>query len=177
VLEVALLSQVSRVDVPSLKPIGWDHVGSVWLAIWQKHCQEERKALAEITPEMLPLVCQDPAAYERRIRPPKPGARGFGVLSSVIGAALAVVLARRGWTLDARPGELVVLSRDGLVIRPFDVMPGLLDGRLMGEEWRRTCDEAGIIGIDLGDAATPEAEIGGGDGTAAPHGSIEPGSS
>jgi heat shock protein HtpX len=155
-LEVALLSQISRVDVPSLK-----------------HCQEERTALSEITPDMLPLVCQDPAAYEKRIRPPKPGVRRLGVLASVIGAALAVVLARRGWALDARPGEPVVLSREGLVIRPFEVMPGLLDGRLTGEEWQRTCDEAGIVGIDLGDAAT-DAEIAGDGGIAAPPGSIEP---
>ena len=103
---------------------------------------------------MLPLVSQDPAVYKSRIMPPKPGLRRRDILSSVIGAALAVVLARRGWTLDASPGELVVLSREGLVIRPFEVMPGLLDGRLTGEEWQRTCDEAGIVGVDLSDAAT-----------------------
>jgi hypothetical protein len=70
---------------------------------------------------------------------------------------------------DASPGELVVLSGDGVVIRPFDVMPGLLDGRLTEEVWQLACDEAGIIGIDLGDAATPEAEIGGGSESAAPY--------
>jgi len=154
ILEVALLTQITRVDVPSLTPIGWNDVGSVWLGIWQKHCLDERRALAEITPDMLPLVSQDPAVYKSRIMPPKPGLRRRDILSSVIGAALAVVLARRGWTLDASPGELVVLSREGLVIRPFEVMPGLLDGRLTGEEWQRTCDEAGIVGVDLSDAAT-----------------------
>jgi hypothetical protein len=46
---------------------------------------------------------------------------------------------------------------------------------MTGEAWQRTCDEAGIVGIDLRDAATPEAEIGGGGRTAAPHGSIKPG--
>ena len=174
ILEVALLAQTTRIDVPSLQPIGWNDVGSVWLSIWQKHCQDERRALTDITPEILPRVCQDPTMYKSRIRPPKPGLRRLDVLSSVIGAALAIVLTRLGWTLDASPGELVVLSRDGLVIRPFEVMPGLLDGRLTGEEWQRTCDEARIVGIALRDAATPEAEIGGDDGTVAPQGSIEP---
>jgi heat shock protein HtpX len=152
ILEVALLTRATRVDIHSLTPIGWSDVGSVWLRIWQKHCLDERRALAEITTDTLPLVSQDPAVYKSRIRP-KPGLRRLDALSSVIGAALAVVLARRGWTLDANPGELVVLSREGLVIRPFEVMPGLLDGRLTGEEWQRTCDEAGIVGIDLSDAA------------------------
>jgi hypothetical protein len=175
ILEVALLTQITRVDVPSLEPIGWNDVGSVWLAIWQKHCHEERDALAEITPYMLPLVCQDPAAYEKRIRVPKPGLSRLDVLSSVIGAALAVVLARLGWALDAGPGEPVVVSRDSFVIHPFEVMPGLLDGRTTGDAWQRTCGEADIAGIDLGDAATPEAEIGESGGIAAPHGSIKPG--
>lgn len=172
ILEVALLTQITRVDVPSLKPIGWNDVGSVRLAVWQKHCQDERRALAELTPDMLPLVSKDPAVYERRIRPPKPGVRRRDLLSSVIGAALAVVLSRRGWALDADLGEPVVVSRNGFVIHPFEVMPGLLDGRTTGEAWQRTCEEAGIVGIDLRDAATPEEEI---DGTAAPHGSIKPG--
>ncbi|MGH2640770.1 MAG: M48 family metallopeptidase [Actinomycetota bacterium] len=172
ILEGALLTRITRVDVPSLKPIGWDDVGSVWLAIWRKRCQEEHKALAGITPDMLPRVCQDPAAHERLIRLPKPGLSRHNVLWSVIGAALAVVLTRRGWAMDAGPGDPVVVSRDGLVIEPFDVMPHLLDGRLSGEAWQRTCGEAGIAGIDLGDAAIPEADIGGGGGTAAPHGQI-----
>jgi heat shock protein HtpX len=166
-LEVALLTQTARVDVPSLKPIGWNDVGSVWLAIWQKRCQEERRALAEITPDMLPLVCQDPAVYERRLRPPKPGVSRLDVLSGVIGAALVVVLARRGWALDAGLGEPVVVSKDGSTIEPFEVLPRLLDGRLTGEAWQQTCDEAGIVGIEMRDAATPEAETGGGGGTAA----------
>lgn len=173
VLEVALLTQSGRVDVPSLEPIGWNDIGPVWLAIWQKLCQEERRALVEITPDMLPLVCQDPTAYKRRIRPPKPGVSRLDVLSGVIGAALTVVLARRGWALDAGPGEPVVVSKDGFVVKPFEVMPRLLDGRMTGEAWQRTCDEAGIVGVDLRDAATPEAEIGGRGGTAAPHGSIK----
>ncbi len=67
------------------------------------------------------------------------------------------------------------MSSDGFVIEPFDVIPRLLDGRMTGEAWQRTCDEAGIVGIDLGDAATPEAELGEGGETAAPHGSIKPG--
>jgi hypothetical protein len=49
---------------------------------------------------------------------------------------------------------------------------GLLDGRVTEEAWQRTCDEAGIVVIDLRDAATPEADIG---GTGVPHGSIKPG--
>ncbi len=82
-LEVALLTRIARIDVPSLKPIGWNDVGSIWLAIWQKECQEERKALADITPDMLPLVCRDPAAYERRDQAPQ--ARAEAVRRPLVG--------------------------------------------------------------------------------------------
>lgn len=74
ILEVALLTQTARVDVSSLKPFGWDDVAAVWLGIWQKECQEERRALAEITPDMLPLVCQDPTVYKKADQAPQ--ARG-----------------------------------------------------------------------------------------------------
>lgn len=71
-----------------------------------------------------------------------------------------------------RSGRAVVVSKSRSVIKPFEVMPCLLDGRMTGEAWQRICDEAGIGGVDLRDAAAPEAEI---DGTAAPHGSIKSG--
>jgi hypothetical protein len=171
-LEVALLTRIARLDVRSLTPIRWDDVGSVWLAIWQRHCTEERAALSDITTDGLPIISQDPTAYARRVRPPKPGMKRIEVLSTVIGAALAVVLARRGWVVDASPGESVAVSADGVVIKPFQVMRDLLDGRMSGEAWRRTCEEAGIGGIDLGDAADPEGTVDEGDGSTAPHASM-----
>ena len=38
------------------------------------------EAFAEVTPHMLPLVCRDPAAYEKRIRVPEPGLSRLDIL-------------------------------------------------------------------------------------------------
>jgi hypothetical protein len=65
-----------------------------------------------------------------------------------VGAALALLLVRRGFTLEAPPGGPVVLVRDGLRVEPFTLRARLIgDG---AERWRRLCVQAGIAAIELG---------------------------
>ncbi len=148
-LEVELLSRITQFDVPSLRPISWDEVSSVWLDLWRQRCRDERTTLEGITPGTLPLVCQDSAAYASRVRHPDPAAR-LDILGSLVGAALTVVLSRSGWMIDAGPGDPVTATLDDEVIMPFEVMHRLTDGELLPEEWLRTCHGAGIADIDLG---------------------------
>jgi hypothetical protein len=65
-----------------------------------------------------------------------------------VGAAVALLLVRQGFTLDAPPGGPVVLVRDGLRVEPFT-----LRARLIGdgvERWRQLCVQAKIADIELG---------------------------
>jgi hypothetical protein len=83
----------------------------------------------------------------------EPQTQKADTLCTVLGAALALVLARRGWTIDATPGNHVTATHDGIVIQPFDAVRRMSARELGWEEWQRTCDAAGIADIDLTEAA------------------------
>jgi hypothetical protein len=55
-------------------------------------------------------------------------------------------LARRVRTIEAAPGNHVTATREGMLIRPFDVFREMAARELGGG---RTCAEAGIADIDL----------------------------
>ena len=46
----------------------------------------------------------------------------------LVGAALAVLFASRGWSIAAGPGEPVTATRDGLVVEPFQIVERLATG-------------------------------------------------
>jgi Zn-dependent protease with chaperone function len=149
-LEAQLLSAIG-LDVWTLRPISWDEASTAYLDVWQKRCRDKRAVLDGITPEMLPLVCQDPASYADRIAAPRRVKR-VNVLFSLIGAALTVILSRCGWIIEAAPGDPVTATLDGEIIMPFEVPGRLLRGELPAEEWLRTCREAGIAHVNLAEA-------------------------
>jgi hypothetical protein len=66
------------------------------------------------------------------------------------------MLSRRGWAIDAAPGEPVTARTNGVVLIPFEVPRRLSVGQLSVEEWQRTCRESAIVDLDLAQAATPE---------------------
>jgi heat shock protein HtpX len=150
-LEAQLLSAIG-LDVWTLRAISWEEASTVHLDLWRKRCRDQRAALDGITPEMIPLVCQDPASYTDRIAAPIRGVERVNVLFSLIGAALTVVLSRCGWIIETAPGDAVTATLDGKVIMPFEVSDRLLRDELQAEEWVRTCREAGIAHVNLAEA-------------------------
>ncbi len=152
-LEIRLLSGISRLEVPSLEAISWDEATArVWLVAWERLSMEHRAALEGITSETLPSVCLDLGPYGKRIQP-RSGPKAPDEFLTLLGAALAVVLSRRGWAIDAGPGDPVTATSNEVVIKPFEVPRRLSVGQLSVEEWQRTCAESGIADLDLARAA------------------------
>ena len=156
-LEAQLLSAIG-LDVWTLRPISWEEASTVYLDLWRKRCRDERAALDGITAEMLPQVCRDPASYTDRIAAPNQVER-VNVLFSLIGAALTALLSRCGWLVETAPGDPVTATLDGEIIMPFEVPGRLLRDELRGEEWLRTCREAGIALVNLAEAGKVDAKL------------------
>jgi hypothetical protein len=158
-LEIHLLSHISRLDVDSLQPIEWDETTSkVWLGVWEAQCREKPGALEGITMMSLPAACLDKHNYAKRIRPPR-GMESTKYLLFVLGAGLTVCLSRHGWAIDAGPGEPVTASRNGVVLKPFDVPVRLSMGQLKVAEWEQTCRDSEIGNLDLSEATAPWSEL------------------
>ena len=75
-----------------------------------------------------------------------------------LGTVLAAALDARGWELRFEVGEEVIFLHEGMVIRPFTVIPRLISGELTRKAWERTCEVSGILDLDLGKAVMEGSE-------------------
>ena len=158
-LETRLLTRITGLDVPSLEAITWDEATArVWLVVWERLCTVQRAALKGITSETLPSVCLDLGPYGKQVRP-RAGPKVPNEFLTLLGAALTVVLSRRGWAIDAGPGDPVTARSNGVVLRTFEVPRRLAVGQLSVEEWQRTCSESAIADLDLAQAAMAEPRV------------------
>jgi heat shock protein HtpX len=159
VLEDQLLRAVFDArEVAKLKPIRWEDVGTqVYVPLWTKATLEAKARLTGLTPALLPDRLPELERLGRDLIAPKPidkkDARAHG--ASVLGAALAVALVRRGWSLHADPGDRVTLEQGGASVSPFTLFDDLAEKTMTVDQWRALCTGAGISDLDL---ATPSDE-------------------
>ena len=154
---LALLDSVERaekdaLDValmpghPALKPITWDAVGDIWVAMWRARLRTEpriEKAAIEAIPEL--------AKKWESLEPPQ---RGISLLSpaakrkqvhDLLGCRLAVGLADRGYRIEAPPGGETRAIKDDKSIEPEAIVRKLVAGEINGTAFRRALIEAGAI--------------------------------
>jgi heat shock protein HtpX len=138
-----------------LVPITWEDVSSaVYIEQWTGLIAERGGWLEGVTPASLPDVIKDlrplAFAYQQKIGQLPAGEAFQQIITMSLGASMAVQLAGRGWTLNARPSLGFRMRKDGKEIAPFGVLPRLAAGELSPEDWRRECREMGIADADLG---------------------------
>jgi heat shock protein HtpX len=126
----------------NIQPISWEQVGGkVWFPIWQEHVDTHREVLQGVHLQALPGILSDPESKRRLLsgtaETEEEGQNYF--LEGLIGAAVAVNLARQGWQLNATPGNDVALSQDGLDVFPFIAVRQLLNGEATADSWGRLC--------------------------------------
>lgn len=140
------------------KPIEWRNVGSaVWVPFWEKTLGNYAASLKGVTAASLPEFIGSPGALARQLE--QSAGRTLGsqevvrAASGIAAMALTVALTRRGWMLDAMPGEAVSLRQGEHVVKPFIALAELASGTLSAEAWQQQCQHAGIVHLDLGDVA------------------------
>ncbi|MBI2212637.1 MAG: M48 family metallopeptidase [Acidobacteria bacterium] len=135
----------------SLKPLSWSAAGTtVFLPFWRERVSKNASVLADLTPESLSSLIGSMTGLVRKLDmdgvPPE---ERVDAAEDVIGCAIAVVLADRGWTPVAEPGREIEMTRDELVMRPFSVMRRLRTAELAAEGWQTELVAAGIAGAPL----------------------------
>jgi Zn-dependent protease with chaperone function len=138
-----------------LTPIGWSEVGArVYLPFWEALVRDRSAALAGLTLEGL-------GERARALRSDRAGRPGAGDESDreevsradlhALASALALALARAGWSVRTDVGEPIVLQRSADAIDPFHTVFGLASGKVDEDGWRRRCADLGIAGLELVD--------------------------
>lgn len=142
-------------NAAKLKSISWTEVGTqVYFPMWVKLFKANAVGLRGVTPGSLPTLAADLKTFATRLV----DADGQKVTeedaeplaSAIIGAALAVQLAKQGAKLDALPGKPVTVTFNHVVLEPFGLMQSLATGTCTSETWQQQCVQAGFRELDLG---------------------------
>jgi hypothetical protein len=125
----------------------------VWLPAWDKTVRRYAAGLKGVTAASLPRLLQSPGELGTQIDRSAgrllPADEKTAGLVWIAGTALAVALARQGWTLDTSPGAPVSLERDGYRIEPFAAVAKLGSGEPVADAWPAVCQQAGIADLAL----------------------------
>jgi Zn-dependent protease with chaperone function len=138
-----------------LRPVAWDELGpTVMLPSQEKLVQTFADALNGITAADLPAVLHSPPrALTTQITQSAEGTPSPADIEraagTVLGAALLVSLAHRGWTLNTGPGLPVSMRKGDLDITPWQITDQLTNGNLSAEAWRERCQAAAITDLRL----------------------------
>jgi Zn-dependent protease with chaperone function len=158
-LERELLAQLAGADsAAKLEPIVWSEVGArVYMPQWTRLVQLNAQRLKGITPESLSTVAGDLQAFGKTLvdlSNDTPDAEGAEALAAgVAGAALTLLLVRRGGQLDITPGSAVSVKIRGHDMMPFGLLMALKNGQMSADTWTTQCIELGIAGTELAAAA------------------------
>jgi heat shock protein HtpX len=155
-LEDRLLSHAISRGAAELRPISWESIPEqVWLPVWAERAGEHAATLRGLTPATLPCSAGAKRRLAVRLKLESDDAavseEQEQLAASVVGSALCVLLCTREWEISAPPGATVELKKDGIIIRPFELMGQLESGDLSMQEWKRQCDSSATADLDLGE--------------------------
>src|SRR5262249_46051977 len=127
-LERELLAQLAGADkAAQLQPIVWGEVGArVYIPLWTRLVKLNAGRLKGVTPGSLSNVAADLQAFGKTLVDPSnetPDDENAEALAdAVAGAALALLLVRRGGELDVALGHEVTVTVSGAQVRPFGLL-------------------------------------------------------
>jgi len=155
-IEIDLVKRISKIaHIEHLTPASWDDLVKLYyIPGWESSIKQQRLALEGVKPENLPELAQNLPKYESKIMGmfdlPLQQRLDYGY--QLIGAALTMALFKKGWTVNAAPGEDVTAILKEKTMFTFKIFPNLVSGALTGEQWLAIIKEIGIAGTDLSKA-------------------------
>jgi len=157
---IALLAGAQK--AATLKPIGWSEVAlQVYVPQWTQLVQVNAQGLEAVTPESLAKVAGDLIPFGLKLvghAKEKPNYENAeGLANAVVGAALALLLAKLGGQIQAAPGDQISVVLTGKTVKPFSLLSSLKKGELTAEAWAAQCAELNITGVALATAVPPAA--------------------
>jgi len=153
-LEDEILAFHLASDEPRLTRIDWRDVPeAVLVPSWRDLTIRFGPFLADLTASGLPARVQQLTAgddlLDRVVGVRLNDAQRLELANSIIGSALAILVAERGWSVSADPGDPVVLVSGDDRFAPFSIAAGLSSGELTPTEWRRSCERMGIADTEF----------------------------
>jgi hypothetical protein len=117
---------------------------------WRKLLEEDTAALRQILFEALPVGVEAAAKIGRSSRNPFARASDADDVAQRVAQMIAIATAIRlidlGWTCQAEPGVIAVLTRNGDTASPFELAKPVVLENAPDDHWRAMCATAGLSG-------------------------------
>ena len=153
-MEPELLAIIGNAEKAShLQPLGWEEVGPrVVVPHWEAFLKDCGLGLRGLTPRSLPTIDWEQLGLRvaANLRDEEARKEPLRTAEYAVGTALGLLLARRGWTVVALPGQTVRLVQGTESLDLRDVR-GHICAR--PEDWLAFCERAGVAATHLGDLA------------------------
>jgi hypothetical protein len=147
--EQLLANMVGEDEAGKLKSLPWEEVGRrAYRPAWQEAVQRNAAALAGIAAGAPERITSAISSINQRLTAGSTEDR-VNHARWVLGAALALALADKGWTIRALPGEPILLESGNMAFDPFTAVRGLAQGLISAEEWRQRCTALRIAELRL----------------------------
>ncbi|MDQ3935946.1 MAG: M48 family metallopeptidase [Actinomycetota bacterium] len=161
--EQDLLVALFGADGATLEPVAWDDVpAKVIVPGWRESFAHFGGALAGITVGGIAEVATQLERLGRELPLPPgipPDAGPFpselyeDVAASALDVGLGLALHDAGWSITAAPGDPIELHHGEHHVKPIGTARAVADGELRPDDWRATCERAGIASLPLGGQA------------------------
>lgn len=148
-------ASIPQLDPAALEPCAWDALGAAYVPRFRDFALEHREALVEITFDQVPAFAHNPRAFAARLpQRERTGDAEWSALDEtarILGAAITVVLADRGWHVDLSPDVAVLtLTQGERSLAPHDAIVRMYRDPRAADPWRAEIAEAGLSDLDIG---------------------------
>jgi hypothetical protein len=120
--------------------------------------------LKSVTPEPLGSVAANLRAFGKTLVDPaderSDDENAEALANAVVGAAMALLLIRRGGQMDIEPGHEVSVNLGAYSLKPFGLLPTSKNDGAATVTWIARCAEVGTRGIELATVAPSSVQEG-----------------
>lgn len=150
-------ASIPQLDPAALEPCAWDALGGAYVPRFRDFVLEHREALVEITFDQVPAFAHNPRAFAARLpqreRAVDAELSALDETARILGAAITVVLADRGWHVDLSPDVAVLtLTHGDRSVAPHDAIVRMYRDPKAADQWRAAIAAAGLTELDIGAA-------------------------
>ncbi len=136
-------------ELPSIR---WTEVGQeVWIPHWTRQAEAFATSLEPLTASSAADVATNLDSFLAGADAHTMSAdEKTELAATTIACALAVSLAKNGWSVATMPGDRVRMTKEGVEIDPFGMSQKFFaQGELSREDWQAIVDNAGVSALSL----------------------------
>jgi hypothetical protein len=152
-VDAGILDHLARVHKKRLTPVAWGDVGEqVWIPRWRRLATSKAGRLKGLTPTIIGqpnFNFPGLSAHVGGTRKDASDAARRHHIVGVLASTLTVALRTGGWQLDALPGRVVTLTRNGVTLAPFLAVERLVHGSGTAAEWTTWCAASELADVDF----------------------------